>query len=80
MELNLKYKPLNLGQGLPEDLVPQEVILSLLHSGTLPLLLVVNPPLLHVVTLPLLIVVALPLLHVVILSLLYFGTLPLLMS
>lgn len=26
MELNLKYKPLNLGQGLPEDLVPDYVL------------------------------------------------------
>ena len=30
MELNLKYKPLNLGQGFPEDLVPEEVPLILL--------------------------------------------------
>jgi len=29
MELNLKYKPLNLGQGLPEDLVPDYVLETL---------------------------------------------------
>jgi len=29
MELNLKYKPLNLGQGFPEDLVPEELFTCL---------------------------------------------------